>query len=108
MPAGEPDGAVMEIPDLARRVKQILTNRLGIPSDEITLDAKLVDDLGMDSLDAVELAISTERQFNVALSDEQVAKLTTVADIIALVQQLVDEQDGPPSGGEGRSPGQGR
>jgi acyl carrier protein len=88
----------MVIPDLERRVKQILTQRLGIPADEITLGARLVDDLGMDSLDAVELAISTERQFNVALSDEQVAKLTTVADIIALVQRLAQERDQPSEG----------
>jgi len=93
----------MAIPDLERRVKQILTHRLGIPPEEITLGAKLVDDLGMDSLDAVELAISTERQFNVALSDEQVAKLTTVADILTLVQRLADEREEPspesPGGG---------
>ena len=44
----------------------------------------------MDSLDAVELAIAAERQFNVGLSDEQVAKLKTVADIVALVQRLID------------------
>ncbi len=108
MPAGGLEGAVMEIRDLEPRVKQILTNRLGIPPDEITLDAKLVDDLGMDSLDAVELAIASERQFNIALSDEQVAKLTTVADIIALVQRLADEQEGPPREGEDRNPGPGR
>jgi acyl carrier protein len=84
----------MVIPDLERRIKQILTNRLGIPPDEITLDANLVDDLGMDSLDAVEFAIGAERQFNIALSDEQVAKLQTVADIIALVQRVADEQRG--------------
>jgi acyl carrier protein len=90
----------MVVPDLERRVKQILTLRLGIPADEITLGARLVDDLGMDSLDAVELAISTERQFNVALSDEQVAKLMTVADIIALVQRLAQEWDQPPEGSQ--------
>jgi len=97
-------GTRMVIPDLERRVKQILTQRLGIPADEITLGARLVDDLGMDSLDAVELAISTERQFNVALSDEQVAKLMTVADIIALVQRLAQERDQQSSEGPGRSP----
>jgi acyl carrier protein len=98
----------MEIPDLERRVKQILTSRLGIPPDEITVDAKLADDLGMDSLDAVELAIATERQFDVAVSDEQLAKLTTVADIMALVQRLADEQGGPGRGGSARSPDQSR
>jgi acyl carrier protein len=82
----------MEIPDLETRVKQILTNRLGIPSEEIRTDAKLVDELGMDSLDAVELAIATEREFSVEISDEQVAKLETVADIMGLVQRLKDGQ----------------
>jgi acyl carrier protein len=82
----------MEIPDLEDRVKQILTNRLGMSAAEITPDSRLVDDLGMDSLDAVELAIATERQFGLSISDEQVAKLVTVADIMKLVQQLTAER----------------
>jgi acyl carrier protein len=80
--------------NLEARIKQILTERLGIPSRDITTDAKLVDDLGMDSLDAVELAIATERQFGVSVSDEQVAKLLTVGDIVKLVQQLSEGQGG--------------
>ncbi len=84
----------MEIPDLDARVKKILTTRLGIPPEEIKLDARLIDDLGMDSLDAVELAIATEREFGVAISDDQVAKLETTADIMALVRRLVDEHAG--------------
>ena len=78
--------------DLERRVKQILTNRLGIPAEEIRLDAELADDLGMDSLDAVELSIAIERQFAIAISDEQVAKLRTGADIVQLVQRLTGER----------------
>jgi|RhiMetdeSRZDD1v2_1073273.scaffolds.fasta_scaffold381157_2 acyl carrier protein len=94
------------IPDLEARVKQILTNRLGIAPDEIRLDASLVEDLGMDSLDAVELAIATERQFNIGLSDEQVAKLKTVADIVTLVRRLAHEPDrGPAPDGRKRRPG---
>jgi acyl carrier protein len=84
----------MEIPNLEARIKQILTDRLGIASSDITTDAKLVDDLGMDSLDAVELAIATERQFGVSVSDEQVAKLLTVGDVVRLVQQLSEERRG--------------
>lgn len=82
----------MDIPNLETRVKQILTNRLGIPAEEIKTDAKLIDELGMDSLDAVELAIAAEREFDVEISDEQVAKLETVADIMGLVQRLKTEQ----------------
>lgn len=82
----------MEIPNLEARVKQILTNRLGIPPEEIKTEAKLIDELGMDSLDAVELAIAAEREFGVEISEEQGAKLEIVADIMALVQRLKDEQ----------------
>jgi acyl carrier protein len=82
----------MDIPNLETRVKQILTNRLGIPAEEIKTDAKLIDELGMDSLDAVELAIAAEREFDVEISDEQVAKLETVADIMGLVRRLKTEQ----------------
>lgn len=82
----------MENHDLERRVKQILTNRLGIPLQEIRREARLADDLGMDSLDTVELSIAMERQFDIALSDEQMAKLQTVADILALVRRLADER----------------
>lgn len=92
----------MQRSELEARVKQILTNRLGIPPDDIRLDAKLGDDLGMDSLDAVELAIATERQFGIGVSDEQIAKLGTVADIVALVQRLLDEQGGGLSHASGR------
>jgi acyl carrier protein len=86
----------MEIPDLEARVKQILTNRLGIPPEAITTDARLVDDLGMDSLDAVELTIAIERQFSIATSDEQVTRLRTVADIVTLVRELAESRFGPP------------
>lgn len=85
----------MDWSDLEARVKQILTTRLGMPPEEITADARLVDDLGMDSLDAVELAIAMERQFKIELSDDQIAKLHTVGDIVALVQRLMAEAAGP-------------
>ncbi len=82
----------MEVPDLEARIGHILTNRLGLASSEIRHEARLVEDLGLDSLDAVELAIATERQFNVAVSEEQVAQLKTVADIVALVQRLLSDK----------------
>ena len=84
----------MAVPDLEARVARILTSRLGIAADEITPEARLIDDLGMDSLDAVELAIAAERQFEVAIAEEQVAQLKTVADILALVQRLADKKGG--------------
>ncbi len=78
----------METPDFEARVKQILTKRVGIPPEEIQLHAKLVDDLGLDSIDLAELTIAAEREFNIAISDEQVAELLTVAAVVDLVKQL--------------------
>lgn len=78
----------MDRGELTERIRQILTTRLGMPPAEVTTEARLVDDLGMDSLDAVELAIAIERQFKVEISDDQVVKLRTVADIVTLVRQL--------------------
>ncbi|HEV8310431.1 MAG TPA: acyl carrier protein [Methylomirabilota bacterium] len=83
----------MDIPDLEPRIKHILTNRLGIAPEDLRRDANLVDDLGVDSLDAVELVIAIEREFRVTTSDDQVSQLKTVADMIALVQRLAVEQE---------------
>ena len=57
----------------------------------------------LESMSETVLAIAAERQFNIGLSDEQMSKLQTVADIIALVQRLADEQ-----AGSGPDPAQGR
>lgn len=78
--------------DLDAQVKQLLNQRLGIPPEDILTDARLVDDLGMDSLDAVELAIAMERAFDISVSEDSLGELQTVADVIALVQELKEGQ----------------
>ena len=84
----------MEAADFGARVKQILTKRVGIPPEEIALDARLVDDLELDSVDLVELTIAAEREFNIEISDEQMKEILTVADVVNLIKRLVEEQGG--------------
>ena len=84
----------METLDVEARVKQILTKRVGIPPEHIELDAKLVTDLGLDSVDLVELAIAAEREFRIEISDEQMKGLLTVVDVVDLMKRLIDEQGG--------------
>ena len=79
----------MDTPDFEARVKKILTKRVGIPPQEIQLDAKLVDDLGLDSLDVVELTIAAEGEFNIVIEDEQIRELSTVGEIVNLVKRGV-------------------
>ena len=82
-------------PAIAARVAEILTTRLGVDPEAIGPDARLREDLGLDSLDAVELAIAAERAFGVDIEEEQVARLRTVADIVALVAALRREGGRP-------------
>ena len=57
-------------------------------------EARLVEDLGLDSLDAVELAISVERKFDIEVPEEELTKLKTVADMVALVQSRMKQAPG--------------
>lgn len=72
---------------VARRVVALLTQRLGISPEMVTPAAELAEDLGVDSVDAVEFALGLEREFNVALPDEVIADVRTVQDVIDLVRE---------------------
>ena len=63
-------------------VKKIIVNELGIDESKITMDSKLIDDLGADSLDAVELIMAIEEQYNIQISDEVAQSIQTVGDIV--------------------------
>ena len=82
----------MENAAIETQVEKLLTDRVGIPPDAAVPGARLVDDLGMDSLDAAELVIALEQQFGIAVSDAEVARLETVGDMVTLV---VERAGGP-------------
>ncbi|NLN50261.1 MAG: acyl carrier protein [Acholeplasmataceae bacterium] len=64
------------------KVKQIILNELNINEDKITNEARLQEDLGADSLDAVELIMSIEDEFNIQVSDEMAAEIKTVGQLV--------------------------
>ncbi|MBI3826505.1 MAG: acyl carrier protein [Candidatus Rokubacteria bacterium] len=78
--------------ELDTQVKSILTERLGLPAEAITSDARLVEDLEMDSLDAVELAIQMEREFGISIEEDALRDVGTVAEVVALLERLRSEQ----------------
>ncbi|MBO7086030.1 MAG: acyl carrier protein, partial [Bacilli bacterium] len=64
-------------------IKKIIAQELNIKDEsKITMDAKLIDDLGADSLDAVELIMAVEEQYNIKISDEVAQSIQTVGDIV--------------------------
>ena len=79
---------------VADGLREIMAARLGLPAEQLVPEARLVEDLGLDSLDAVELAISVERKFDIEVPEEELTKLKTVADMVALVQSRVKQAPG--------------
>lgn len=64
------------------RIRQILSENLGVDESECTANAYLVDDLGADSLDLVEFVISCEEAFEIEIAEEDAEKIRTVGDAV--------------------------
>ena len=72
--------------DIKGRVKTIIMDKLGVEESEINDDASFTNDLGADSLDTVELIMEFEKEFNIAIPDDQAEKIATVGDAISYIQ----------------------
>jgi acyl carrier protein len=69
------------------KVVEIFVDLLGVSADEVTEDARLIEDLAVDSLDAVELSLTLEEQFSLSVEDYEIEQLQTVSDVIELIQK---------------------
>ncbi len=72
--------------DINSRVKAIIVDKLGVDEKEVTPEASFTNDLGADSLDTVELIMEFEKEFNIAIPDDQAEKISTVGDAIAYIE----------------------
>lgn len=72
--------------NIESRVKEIIVEQLGVNADQVTPEAKFVEDLGADSLDTVELVMAFEEEFDVEVPDEEAEKLQSVGDVIKFIQ----------------------
>jgi acyl carrier protein len=69
-------------------VRRILVDQLNVDEAEITLEATINDDLGADSLDAVELIMSLEEELDLTIEAAETESLKTVGDVVALIDSL--------------------
>lgn len=67
------------------RVRKVLVEHLGVTPKQVTEDASLIDDLGADSFDIIELAICIEEEFDIELLDDHIELMKTPADIVRIV-----------------------
>jgi len=72
--------------DIASRVKAIIVDKLGVDEAEVTESASFTNDLGADSLDTVELIMEFEKEFNIAIPDDQAETIATVGDAIKYIE----------------------
>lgn len=72
--------------DISSKVTSIIVDKLGVDEKEVTPTASFTNDLGADSLDTVELIMEFEKEFNIAIPDEQAEKISTVGDAIAYIE----------------------
>ncbi|MEI3062452.1 MAG: acyl carrier protein [Oscillospiraceae bacterium] len=70
------------------KVKSVLAQQFELDPESITMDTNLIDDLGADSLDVVELIMSLEDEFGIAISDNDAAQLYTVGRIVDYLEKL--------------------
>ena len=68
------------------KVKEIIVETISCDAEKVTLEAKLSDDLGADSLDAVELNMALEEAFEISIPDEELANFKTVQDIVTYIE----------------------
>ncbi|HKI72579.1 MAG: acyl carrier protein [Verrucomicrobia bacterium] len=72
---------------IEQRVKAIITEQLGVNPDQVTPEAKFIEDLGADSLDTVELVMALEEEFGQEIPDEEAEKLQSVGDVIKYIEE---------------------
>ncbi len=76
----------MTTKSIEERVKEIICEQLGVEENEVTPNAKFIEDLGADSLDTVELVMAFEEEFDLEIPDEDAEKITTVGDAIQYIK----------------------
>ena len=76
--------------EVAEKITQILVDKLGLAETEITPDANLVKDLGIDSLDYAELVMEFEQAFNIRIPDSDAEQLSTIETAFSYVHRKVN------------------
>ncbi len=73
--------------DIKTRVVSIIVDKLGVDEGEVSVDSSFTNDLGADSLDTVELIMEFEKEFNIAIPDDQAENIQTVGEAIKYIEE---------------------
>lgn len=83
------------IPDnLEKEIKQLLSNVTGRSLEELKPNANFWEDLGIDSIKAIEIAVAIEKQYKITIRDEQIPQISTVGQAIEVVKEALRKRIG--------------
>ena len=74
------------------KVKDIISEQLGVKKEEIKPESSFIDDLGADSLDTVEVVMALEEEFGIEIPDEDAEKITTVGEAARYIEEKVNKK----------------
>lgn len=72
------------------KIKAILVDQLDVDEDAITMESSIIDDLGADSLDVVDMVMSMEEEFDIEIPDEEIESMKTVGDLVKFIEAKHD------------------
>lgn len=81
-------GGVLEL--VFEKVREVISNVLGIEPEDITMESSFIEDLGADSLDVVELIMDLQEEFDIEIPDEEAEKVQTVGDVVDYIKTHTD------------------
>jgi len=73
--------------NITDKVRDIIVEQLGVNPEQVTPEAKFIEDLGADSLDTVELVMAFEEEFGIDVPDEEAEKLLAVGDVVRYIEE---------------------
>ncbi len=72
------------------KIKEILASQLDADAGEMTMETKILDDLGADSLDVVEMLMAIDDEFGIEIPDEKIEGLKTIGDVVEYIQSNIE------------------
>ena len=73
--------------DILEKMIDILCNQLDLDKEQVTEDSEIIEDLGADSLDIVDLVMTLEEEFDTEITDEMIEDMKTVGDVVKFVEE---------------------
>ncbi len=86
-PIHPPSKPTIMADNIKEKVRDIIVEQLGVNPEQVTDEAKFIEDLGADSLDTVELVMAFEEEFGIDVPDEEAEKLQAVGDVVRYVEE---------------------